>query len=1185
VTGSSVPEGSLLRRPFVHLDVHTEFSLVDSVIQIPDLIRKARELDMPAIAVTDQGNLFGAVKFFENAVAHGIKPLIGAEISLITDEARSPVEKIRVLCRSLDGYQNLCRLFDARAHPQEGIASPVRRDAIAEVSLDGLVILAGAESAVGRLTLQDREKEAQREIERWKRVAGSDFHLVVSRLGWPQEELLNARLCDLAERNGIPLVATNAVRFLTPDEYEAHEARVCIQQGWILNDPERERRYTEQQYLKSESEMEALFTDWGEALSNTLEVARRCNFEFAMDRVLLPAYPVAPEQGVEESLHQRALEGFNKRSERIRIRRGAAFLEQAYRERLERELDVIGRMGFSGYFLIVADFIDWARSQEIPVGPGRGSGAGSLVAYALGITDLDPLEHGLLFERFLNPERVTMPDFDVDFCIEGRDQVIRYVEDRYGRTQVAQIATFGTMAARAVVRDVVRVLGLPYGFADRLAKLIPFELHMTLDRALAEEPELKSWHDSDETVKTVVDLGRKLEGRVRSVGKHAGGVVIAPTALTDYLPLFQDTDSQGFVTQYDKDDLEHLGLVKFDFLGLTTLTIIDRTVRRIQSLQGQENFSLDQITMDDSATFRLLQSCETTAIFQLESRGMRDLIRRLKPDRFDDIVALVALFRPGPLQSGMVSDFINRKHGLAPITYLHPALKPVLADTYGVILYQEQVMQIAQDLAGYSLGAADLLRRAMGKKKPEEMAQQRSGFVSGAVLRKIPKQKAEEIFDLMEKFAGYGFNKSHSVAYALLAYQTAWLKAHFPAPFMASVLTAEMGHLEKLPPLLSDCTRRHLQILPPDINRSEFGFLVEGEGIRYGLGALKGVGQSFSESVVRTRALAPFADLEDFCQRMGPALNRRTFEALIKSGAFDGFGTSRTQLLSRINSLMALAEQYVRADQQNDFFGLPGAVRYEVDPGSQESSLGRAGYLEILEQEKEVLGLYLSGHPMELYRKEWSDLGLHPLSESLRHLETASTPLPLTAGGLLDSMRWKPDRGYGFLEDGTGRVEVVLFGEDLVKASRKIPPNAPVVVQGLFGFDEFAGDWRFRVKGIELYDRWRAENCRLLVLSWNARAKRGHFPGQRVIELLQKHRGGTTGLRICYTTQGSQAVLRPREEPGIMLASDLVDALRDLLGGESIRLLPGKKPPAQGGKSLDSQNEAKAATRGRVSSH
>ncbi len=1168
-----------MRHPFVHLDVHTEFSLIDSVIQIPDLVRKARELDMPAIAVTDQGNLFGAVKFFENAVAQGIKPLVGAEICLATEETRSPVEKVRVLCRSLNGYQNLCRLFDARANSQEGIASPVRKSALAEASLDGLVILAGAESAIGRFALQDQEMDAQREIERWARIAGSDFYLVVSRIGSPQEELLNDRLCDLAERNGIPLVATNAVRFLTPDDYEAHEARVCIQHGWVLNDPARERRYTEQQYLKSGQEMEELFADWSEAVSNTLEVARRCNFEFSMNRILLPAYPVASSQGVEEALRQRALEGFTKRSERVRLRRGAAFLEASYRERLETELDVIGRMGFAGYFLIVSDFIDWARSKEIPVGPGRGSGAGSLVAYTLGITDLDPLEHGLLFERFLNPERVTMPDFDVDFCIEGRDQVIRYVEDRYGRKQVAQIATFGTMAARAVVRDVVRVLGLPYGFADRLAKLIPFELHMTLDRALAEEPELKSWYDSDETVKTVVDLGRKLEGRVRSVGKHAGGVVIAPTSLTDYLPLFNDTDSNGFITQYDKDDLEHLGLVKFDFLGLTTLTIIDRTVRRIQSLKDQEIFTLDQISMHDAATFHLLQSCETTAIFQLESRGMRDLIRRLKPDRFDDVVALVALFRPGPLQSGMVSDFINRKHGQAPITYLHPTLKPILADTYGVILYQEQVMQIARDLAGYSLGAADLLRRAMGKKKPEEMAQQRSGFVTGAVLRKIPKQTAEEIFDLMEKFAGYGFNKSHSVAYALLAYQTAWLKAHFPAPFMASVLTAEMGHLEKLPPLLTDCTRRDLQVLPPDINRSEYGFLVEEGGIRYGLGAIKGVGQSFSESVVRTRASAPFAGLEDFCQRMGPTLNRRTFEALIKSGAFDGFGTSRSQLLARINSLMALAEQYVRSDHQNDFFGLPGEARYEEDPAAQELTSVKASFLETLEQEKEVLGFYLSGHPMELYRQEWADFGLRPLSESLRQVENASTPLQLTVGGLLDSMRWKPDRGHGFLEDGTGRIEVVLFGEDLVKAFRKVSSNTPVVVQGSVGFDEYAGDWRFRVKNVELYDRWRALNCRLLVLSWHDREEGRNFPGRRVIELLQQHRGGATGLRIRYTTRGIQAVLRPREEPGIRLSSDLLDALRELLGAESIRFVPSKQP-APGGKNLDPRNTGTAGLRG-----
>jgi DNA polymerase-3 subunit alpha len=1115
---------------------------------------------MPAVAITDLGNLFGAIKFFDHAVTRGIKPIIGVEISLVTEGSRGSLEKIRILCRNLTGYQNLCRLLDARENPEEGITSPIRKNALLAAPLDGLVILAGAESAVGRLLLLEQKTGAQNEIERWVRLVGSDFYLSVSRIGHPQEEFLNAGLSNLAERSGIPLVVTNAVRFLAADDYEAHEARVCIQQGWVLNDPGRERHYTEQQYLKSGDELAKLFPDWREALSNTLEVARRCNFEFEMDRLLLPAYPLPPGQSAEVDLRQKTLAGFLSRIERIRVRRGPAFLEEPYRKRLETELGVIEQMGFAGYFLIVSDFIDWARAQGIPVGPGRGSGAGSLVAYALGITDLDPLEHGLLFERFLNPERVTMPDFDVDFCIEGRDQVIRYVESRYGRSQVSQIATFGTMAARAVVRDVVRVLGMPYGFADRLAKLIPFELHMTLDRALDEEPELKSWYSSDEMVRTVIDLGKKLEGRVRSVGKHAGGVVIAPTALTDYLPLFHDTDSEGFITQYDKDDLEHLGLVKFDFLGLTTLTIIDRTVRRIHAIEGGGTFSLDQISMQDGETFRMLQSCETTAVFQLESRGMRDLIRRLKPDRFDDIVALVALFRPGPLQSGMVNDFINRKHGLAPIVYLHPTLKTILADTYGVILYQEQVMQIAQELAGYSLGAADLLRRAMGKKKPEEMARQRSGFVSGAVLRGIPKQKAEDIFDLMEKFAGYGFNKSHSVAYALLAYQTAWLKAHYPAPFMAAVLTAEMNHLEKLPPLLTDCVRRRLKILPPEINRSGYGFVVEEEGIRYGLGAIKGVGQAFSETVERSRTSSPFLSLEDFCQRMGSALNRRTFEALIKSGAFDRFGTPRAQLLGRMDSLMALAEQYVRSDHQNDFFGLPGEARYEAAPAAKDPGRGEEDFQEKLEHEKEVLGYYLSGHPVDLYRQEWRDLGLSPLSEFLRQAEITTTAFLLTAGGLLDSMRWKADRGQGFLDDGTGRVEVILFGEDLVKRIRKISQNAPVVVQGSLGFDEFSGDWRFRVRNVELYEQWRAENCLFLVLSWSDRGGVTQSRVDRVMDLFDRHRGGATGIRIRYATQGIQVVLRPKEDWGVRLSSELLNELRRLLGDQSVRFEPRKRP-------------------------
>ncbi|MBW7931817.1 MAG: DNA polymerase III subunit alpha, partial [Gammaproteobacteria bacterium] len=833
---------------FIHLHVHSEYSLLDSVIRIPELLRTARDAGMPAIALTDQGNLFAMVMFYKAALAAGIKPIIGADVCLRFDaDDRQPAPLV-LLCRNAAGYANLARLV-SRSYLDGLVAGRPVIDAawLEEGGAEGLIALSGGQhGALGVALAGGRDAEARTILDRLRRLFDDDLYIEVMRTGRRGEEEYLAAALRLAAETSCPVVATNDVRFLQQADFEAHEARVCIQQGRMLSDPGRPRAYSDQQFLRDPAAMATLFADIPEALENTVEVARRCSLVLELGGTHLPRLEVPGGLGTAEFLREESYRGLERHMAALGLADAQA--QQGYRERLEQELDVICRMGFAGYFLIVADFIQWAKRNQVPVGPGRGSGAGSLCAWALGITELDPIRHSLLFERFLNPERVSMPDFDIDFCMEGRDRVIEYVTERYGRDRVSQIITYGTMAARAVVRDVGRVLGHPYGFTDRIAKLIPPEPGIRLADALASEPELRALYEADDEVRGAIDLARQLEGLVRNAGKHAGGVVIAPTQITAFAPLYRVEGETATVTQFDKDGLEAVGLVKFDFLGLRTLTIIDwamKTINAQRRAEGKPELDIAAIPLDDHATFELLRSGRTTAVFQLESRGMRDLVKKLRPDSFDDMVALVALFRPGPLQSGMVDDFIERKHGGATVNYLHPDLEPVLRSTYGVIVYQEQVMQIAQVLAGYTLGGADLLRRAMGKKKPAEMAKQRSVFLAGAEKRGVDAALAIQIFDLMEKFAEYGFNRSHSAAYALLSWQTAWLKTHYPAAFMAAVLTAEMDDTDKLVMLKRECESLSLALEPPRVNHSAYAVEVSGaHTIRYGLGGIKGLGRA-----------------------------------------------------------------------------------------------------------------------------------------------------------------------------------------------------------------------------------------------------------------------------------------------------------------------------------------------------
>src|SRR5258706_5843074 len=854
--------------PFVHLRLHSESSIVDGMARVDDAVAAAAADGMPALAITDASNLFGAIKFFEAARAAGVQPVIGCDAWITNERNRDSAYRVTLLCRSQSGYLALCDLL-SRAHAENhwrGRAE-LRREWLRGVQ--GLIVLSGAvHGDVGAALASGSRDQADAAAREWSADFPGAFYIEVQRIDPVRSAAFVQASVALAERVGLPVVATHTVQFVKPEEFRAHKARVCIAQGFVLGDARRPREFLASQYFKTQAEMAELFADLPAALENSVEIARRCAFEFTLGKSRLPDFPTPHGESIEDYLRAQSKEGLTRRLAHLyRDEAARAAAERRYRDRLEFEGKTIIQMGFAGYFLIVADFINWAKTHDVPVGPGRGSGAGSLVAYSLGITDLDPLAYDLLFERFLNPERVSMPDFDIDFCQDGRDRVIDYVKEKYGAQCVSQIVTFGTMAAKAVVRDVGRVLSMPYGEVDRIAKLIPFELGITLDKALRDEPQLKALMDGQEEVRELIDLARSLEGLARNVGMHAGGVIIPPGKLTDFTPLYCAENATALVSQFDKDDVEKAGLVKFDFLGLTTLTILDWAVRYVKLL-GHADFDLDRIPLDDPEIYKLLSRGDSTAVFQLESRGMRDLIKRLKPDRFDEVIALVALYRPGPMD--LIPDFIERKHGRQRVDYPDPRLEPILGPTYGIMVYQEQVMQIAQVLGGYTLGSADLLRRAMGKKKAEEMAAQRAIFKAGAAKNGLSASKADVIFDLMEKFAGYGFNKSHAAAYALLAYQTGYMKTHHLAAFMAANLSAVMTDTDKVQVLHDDAKNHGLEIRPPDINASEYRFVpLDGKRIAYGLGAVKGTGEQAIGSIVSARkAAGPFSDLADFSRRV-----------------------------------------------------------------------------------------------------------------------------------------------------------------------------------------------------------------------------------------------------------------------------------------------------------------------------
>lgn len=1113
---------------FVHLRVHSDFSMIDGLSKIKPIVSAAKKQAMPALALTDQMNMCGLVRFYSTAHDAGIKPIIGAD--LWAQHPLFPGEACRllVLAADNDGYQNLTMLLSKaylRGHVDN--KPQIDHDWLAEHHKGLIVISGGKDGPLGKALIKGNQASTDVLVQFYQQYFPDCFFLELIRTGRPDEELYIQHAVTLAENTGLPVVATNEVVFLTPDDFSAHEIRVAIHDGYTLEDKRRPKNYSESQYLRSADEMAALFHDIPEALANSVEIAKRCNVTIRLGEYFLPAFPTGGMTDA-DFLVLKSREGLEDRM-KILFPDEAQRAEKRipYDERLQIELDVINQMGFPGYFLVVMEFIQWSKDNDIPVGPGRGSGAGSLVAYALKITDLDPLEFDLLFERFLNPERVSMPDFDVDFCMDRRDEVIEHVSDMYGREAVSQIITFGTMAAKAVIRDVGRVLGHPYGFVDRISKLIPPTPGMTLEQAFIEEPRLPELYASDQEVKDLIDMARRLEGVTRNAGKHAGGVVIAPTKITDFAPVYCDAEGNNPVTQFDKNDVEYAGLVKFDFLGLRTLTILQWAVNMVNARHKKTNkplVDINHIPLDDRKSYDMLMKAETTAVFQLESRGMKDLIRRLQPDCFEDMIALVALFRPGPLQSGMVDNFIDRKRGREEISYpdatwQHESLKPILEPTYGIILYQEQVMQIAQVLSGYSLGGADLLRRAMGKKKPEEMAKQRDTFQNGAAANGIDPELAMKIFDLVEKFAGYGFNKSHSAAYALVSYQTLWMKAHYPAEFMAAVMSADMDNTDKIVTLVDECENMKLKLLPPDVNSGQHKFTVNEEGhIVYGIGAIKGVGEGPIEAIIEARvAGGPFHDLFDFCHRVDiKRLNKRVIEKLILAGAMDKLGPHRAAMMASLEEAMKASEQQAKAQAmgQDDLFG---SLAPEPENSAKAFKVVPPWPDEVwLEGERETLGLYLTGHPINRYLAEIH----HYATARLVDFTPTRRDQTVHACGLVVNVRVlvnKKGRRWALvqLDDKSARLDVRFFPEQFENFEHLLQKDKVLVVSGQVSFDDFSGGLTMTGREVVEITQAREKCLKHLFVSIDA-DKLNQDRLQQLRQVLNEFKAGTVPVKLRY---------------------------------------------------------------------
>ncbi|WP_417067881.1 DNA polymerase III subunit alpha [Niveibacterium terrae] len=1154
---------------YVHLRMHTEFSIEDGIVRVDDAIDAAAADNMPALGISDLANIFGLLKHYKGGRGAGVKPICGADVWITNDAERDKPHRLMLICKHREGYGQLCEILTRSflENKHRGRAE-VRREWLAPEQVSGLICLSGAQLGdIGAALAAGNGDSARRLAADWAERFPDSFYIEVQRAGHPGTETYIREAVTLANELALPVVATHPIQFLHREDFKAHEARVCIAKGYVLSDKRRPKDFTEEQYFKSQAEMVELFADLPEALENSVEIARRCSLSIVLGKNFLPQFPTPEGMTLDDFLIDEATKGLEERLAHLYPDPEVREKEKPrYYERLKFETDTIVQMGFPGYFLIVADFIQWAKNNDVPVGPGRGSGAGSLVAYSLKITDLDPTAYALLFERFLNPERVSMPDFDVDFCQDNRYRVIEYVRERYGRDAVSQIATFGTMASKAVVRDVGRVLDLPYGLCDRLSKLIPVVQNKPLGLVEAKEQEpaigeMMADPGDGESITELWELALPLEGMTRGVGMHAGGVVIAPGKLTDYCPLYlADGDDAVPVSQFDKGDVEAVGLVKFDFLGLRNLTIIKLALDYVERLTG-ERVDLMSLGFEDPAAYQILKDANTTAIFQLESEGMKKLLTKLAPDRFEDIIAVLALYRPGPLGSGMVDDFILRKKGEQEIDYFHPDLEACLSPTYGVIVYQEQVMQISQIIGGYTLGGADMLRRAMGKKKKEEMDKHRSTIAEGAKKKGYDPALAEHLFDLMTKFAEYGFNKSHTAAYAVVTYHTAWLKVHHCAAFMAATMSVDMDNTDTVKIFFEDTLANRVAILPPDINASEYKFEpTDAKTIRYGLGGVKGVGEPAVRSILAARSAdGPFKDLFDFCKRIDRrAVNRRSVEALIRAGAFDSLDDHRARLIASVGIAMDWAEQEASHAGQGGLFDAPDMAAEQMP---QMVEVKRWGERQQLKEEKTAIGFFLSGHPYHAFKAEVGRFIRTPLSRLEPRRE------PQNFAGIVAGVRTKiGNRGkmmFVQLDDGTAQHEVAVFSEVLEANKDKIVIDEVLIVEAKVSHDDFSGGLRIVAESLMTLGEARARYARALVLRMDETliAEQGARPvAEQLQGLLGAYRadpevGYGCPVRIDYKTAKARADLPLGGTWRVRLEEPLLEGLRDWLPPEQVEIL------------------------------
>lgn len=1157
---------------FVHLGLHTEFSLNDSLVSVKPLMAAVKENGMCAVGIADVSNMFAAIRFYSAAMGKGVKPLISAEFPVFNGNMNG---NVTLICQNDNGYKNLLELV-SRGYEESTHRPAVYKESWLQEKTDGLIALSGGrEGMIGKLLLNEHRAEAVKVAQQYMAMYPGRFYIELQRVGHPDDDKYVELACKLAVHLDLPVVATNGVRFIKKEDFKAHEIRAAIAQKMSVNEFRKNNqfKYTPEQYLKNPDEMAALFKDIPSAIANTVAISHRCSVDITLGKNYLPSFPVPPGMNEGAFLSSEAKKGLEERLVYLFGKNNPDMetIRKEYDDRLAFELNVINEMGFPGYFLIVADFIQWSKDNNIPVGPGRGSGAGSLVAYSLKITDLDPLKYDLLFERFLNPERVSMPDFDVDFCMDRREEVIKYVADKYGHKSVSQIITFGTMAAKMVVRDVARALGYPYQVGNRISQMIPARPGVKLSEAMDESADFQAIYQNDPEVREVYDLSLKLEGITRQVGKHAGGVIISPTKLTDFTPTYSDENGGSYVSQFDKNDVEYAGLVKFDFLGLRTLTIVQGALTAINAKKkqkGEPEIDILGIPLDDHAVFKSLQNAETTAVFQVESKGMKDLLKRLKPDCFEDLIALVALFRPGPLESGMVDNFINRKHGREELAfpdpnYQHESLREILEPTYGIILYQEQVMQIAQVLAGYTLGGADMLRRAMGKKKPEEMEKQRSVFKEGAINNGVDGDLAMKIFDLVEKFAGYGFNKSHSAAYALISYQTAWLKEHYPSEFMAAVLSSGMNDTEKVVTYINECRKMNLDIVPPKVNKSDRKFVASTDReIVYGLEAIKGMGENAINAILHSREKdGPFKSLTDLCMRCNP--NKMTLEAAIKAGVLDELGPHRAALMAKFQEAQLVGKQAKKTQDtpQTDMFGSI------IDDDTLVSFKGVPDWPDKvrLAGERKTLGLFLTGHPMDEYEAELSsfidgklaDITETSVEEGNGDEEQTAKPFkprPVKVAGLVMDVNVKEGKqghsAYVILDDKSRQIEVAIYSKLYDDCASLLKQDAILVLEGRLQQDRVSGRHKivaYQVRNIEMIREEKISHITLSISKEDLQTDKI----ARLKKLISEHPEGGCQIMMSHMI-GDQPKLAPVGSKSLKMDDALLSGLRGIFGADAV---------------------------------